>query len=118
MVMPSLAALSALEPAPSPITTRSVLAETDPVAIPPSRSTASWASVRLRPGTVPVTTTFLPARGRDVDEAEVAGTADLVCTPTATRRQLIGFALVLQPIKLPLAKLPHGLANPPGGSHE
>src|ERR1700689_1310387 len=62
--MPSSTALSYLEPAFSPATTKLVFLETEDETLPPAARTASAASSRLRPGSVPVITTVTPASTR------------------------------------------------------
>ena len=51
-----------LEPAPGPATTRSVLAETEPDTLEPSRSAMAFASLRVICSRLPVKTTVLPAK--------------------------------------------------------
>src|SRR6185437_8171972 len=58
---PSCSALSALVPAFSPTTTKSVFFDTEPEALPPRLRTASFASSREKPVSEPVTTTVRPA---------------------------------------------------------
>ena len=62
--MPSSTALSCLEPAFSPATTKLVFFETEDETLPPAARTASAASSRLRLGSVPVMTTVTPASSR------------------------------------------------------
>ena len=59
--MPSSAAFAALDPAPGPAMTRSVLAETDPATLAPSASARALASARVIRSKVPVNTTVRPA---------------------------------------------------------
>jgi hypothetical protein len=64
IVRPSSTALSYLEPAFSPATTKSVFLDTEDVTLPPACRTASAASSRLKPASEPVITTETPARTR------------------------------------------------------
>src|SRR5690606_25785387 len=57
---PRLSACLSLLPAPGPATTRSVLAETDPETLAPSRSAIALASARVMRSRLPVNTTVLP----------------------------------------------------------
>src|SRR5262249_46881958 len=61
---PSATALSYLEPGLSPATTKSVFFDTEDATLPPRPVTASLASSRVRPASVPVITTVTPASGR------------------------------------------------------
>src|SRR5271165_860114 len=58
---PSFCALSSLEPASSPATTKSVFLLTLPLTLPPSASIFAAASSRLSVGNVPVSTKVFPA---------------------------------------------------------
>ena len=60
---PSSSAFFALEPAPGPATSRSVLALTEPATLAPSASARALASARVIFSSVPVKTTVLPATG-------------------------------------------------------
>ena len=62
--MPSSAAFFSLDPAPGPATTMSVLADTEPATLAPSRSAIALASARVIFSSVPVNTTVLPATWR------------------------------------------------------
>src|SRR5262249_32175787 len=61
---PSESALSCLLPAVSPATTKSVFFDTQDATLPPRPVISSLASSLVRFGSVPVSTTVTPARGR------------------------------------------------------
>src|SRR3984957_15732882 len=60
---PSDSALSSLDPAFDPATTKLVFFDTEPDTFPPSAWIASAASSLVRPSSVPVSTTVTPASG-------------------------------------------------------
>ena len=53
---PSFSALASLEPGDAPATTYDVFLDTEPVTLPPAAMIRSWASSRVRSGSVPVST--------------------------------------------------------------
>src|ERR1700744_6280245 len=80
--MTSSTALSYLKPAFSPATTKLVFLETEDETLPPAARTASAASSRLSPGSVPVITTVTPASTREA-AAEGSNPGVSSCTPDA-----------------------------------
>ena len=58
---PSCSAFWSFDPGMAPATTAEVFFETEPVTLPPRVSIAALASSRLKPSSVPVTTTVTPA---------------------------------------------------------
>src|SRR5690606_25300475 len=77
-LMPSSAAFLALEPAPGPAISRSVLAETEPATWAPSASARALASARVIFSSVPVKTSVLPAMAVPVARAS-GGRIELNC---------------------------------------
>ena len=79
---PSSTALSYLDPAFSPATTKFVFFDTEDDTLPPAARTASAASSLVKPGSVPVITTVTPASSRD-DAADGSNPGVASRTPAA-----------------------------------